>query len=81
MNVQGIYNLSKKSNSKNSYMSHCCEPLQLSLVRNNFDFIKINGQAVKNTRMQRSPSLTALDDLKKKQEEEQKNYKKGSVPK
>ncbi|KAH3863580.1 enkurin domain-containing protein 1-like isoform X1 [Dreissena polymorpha] len=53
---------------------------EVQLKRNNFDFIKINGKAVKNTTMVRSPSLTALDDLKKKQEEEYKQHKKGEVP-
>lgn len=53
---------------------------QVKLVHNNFDFIKINGQSVKHTHMVRSPSLTALDDLKKKQEEEFKRHKKGEVP-
>lgn len=47
---------------------------------NNYDFIKINGIAARQGKMTRAPSLTALDDLKKKQEEELKKYKKGEVP-
>ena len=53
----------------------------MKLKHNNFNFIKINGMAAKHRSMKRSPSLTALDDCKKKQEENEKNYKKGSVPK
>jgi len=41
----------------------------------------LNGKAVKHAGMKRAPSLTALDDLKKKQEDELTNYSKGQVPK
>ena len=50
-------------------------------MRKDVDFIKVNGRSVKSASMKRSPSLTALDDLKKKKEDEEKNYKKGTVPK
>jgi len=52
----------------------------VKLTRNNFDFIKINGRAVRHSGMARAPSLTALDDLKKKQEDEFKKHRKGEVP-
>ena len=54
--------------------------LQIKLQRNSFDFIKINGITAKHVKVPRSPSLTALDDLKKKQEEEYSKHKKGQVP-
>lgn len=54
---------------------------EVSLYRRNIDFIKLNGKAVKYAGMRRAPSLTALDDLKKKQEEELAHYPKGQVPK
>ncbi|XP_053392711.1 enkurin domain-containing protein 1-like isoform X1 [Mercenaria mercenaria] len=52
----------------------------VQLVRHDFDFIKVNGRAVKHSHVPRAPSLTALDDLKKKQEDEFKKHKKGEVP-
>lgn len=52
----------------------------VQLVRHDFDFIKLNGRAVKHPHVPRAPSLTALDDLKKKQEDEFKKHKKGEVP-
>jgi hypothetical protein len=54
--------------------------MQVQLVRHDFDFIKLNGRAVKHPHVPRAPSLTALDDLKKKQEDEFKKHKKGEVP-
>ena len=53
----------------------------MNLKRNDFDFVKMNGMAARHAGMRRSPSLTALDDLKKRQEDTQTNYKKGEVPK
>ncbi len=50
------------------------------MKRNNIDFVKANGMAVKHSGMRRSPSLTMLDDLKKKREEEEKSYQRGVVP-
>ncbi|KAL4240709.1 Enkurin domain-containing protein 1 [Mactra antiquata] len=52
----------------------------VKLVRNDYDFIKLNGRAVKHTQVPRAPSLTALDDLKKKQDEDFKKHKFGEVP-
>ena len=54
--------------------------IQVQLVRNDFDFITLNGRAVKHPQVVRAPSLTALDDLKKKQEDEFKKHKTGEVP-
>lgn len=53
----------------------------VKLIRRDVDFIKLNGNAVKHVPMVRSPSLTALDELKKKAEDEEHNYKRGRVPK
>lgn len=53
----------------------------MTIARRDLDFIKLNGRAVKHANMKRSPSLTALDDLKKKQEDNEKGYKRGEVPK
>ncbi|KAK3091946.1 hypothetical protein FSP39_023897 [Pinctada imbricata] len=52
----------------------------IKLQRHNFDFIKINGITAKHAKIPRSPSLTALDDLKKKREEEYSRHKSGQVP-
>lgn len=52
----------------------------VKLTRHNFDFIKVNGIAAKNSKIFKSPSLTNLDELKKKQDDELKRYKKGVVP-
>ena len=40
-----------------------------------------NVKKVKTVKMKRAPSLSALDDLKKKQEADLNAYKRGSVPK
>lgn len=53
---------------------------QVKLVRHEVDFIKANGRAVKAHSLQRSPSLTALDDLKRRKEEEERSYQRGVVP-
>jgi len=53
---------------------------EVSLKRNNIDFVKLNGTAARHSNMRRSPSLTALDDLKKKQDDAKQNYRKGTVP-
>jgi hypothetical protein len=50
------------------------------VTRHNFDFIKVNGIQARKSKMFKSPSLTNLDELKKKQEEELQRYKKGVVP-
>lgn len=52
----------------------------VKMVRHNFDFIKINGRNARHSQMQRSASVTALDELKKKDEEAMMNYNKGDVP-
>ena len=52
----------------------------MQLVRHDIDFVRANGLAAKRSGMRRSPSLTMLDDLKKKREEEITNYQKGHVP-
>ena len=54
--------------------------LQVQLVRNDIDFIKVNGRAARHGIVPRPPSLTALDDLKKKQDDEYKKHRKGEVP-
>lgn len=41
----------------------------------------MNGVSAKHQSMKRSPSLNALDDLKKKEEEEYNKHRKGVVPK
>ncbi|XP_033752659.1 enkurin domain-containing protein 1-like [Pecten maximus] len=54
----------------------------IKMTRNNFDFIKINGVNAKRAPVVRSPSLTALDDLKKSRDEEfTQRHKFGEVPK
>lgn len=43
--------------------------------------IVLNKQSLKNVKLKRSPSLSALDDLKNKQEKDFNKHKRGSVPK
>ena len=50
------------------------------MVRNDFNFIKVNGRNAKYYQMQRASSVTALDELKKKDEEAMADYCKGEVP-
>ncbi|XP_076459352.1 enkurin domain-containing protein 1-like [Babylonia areolata] len=52
----------------------------VKMVRHNFDFIKINGRNARHATMPRAASVTALDELKKKEEEAMTNYTKGDVP-
>ena len=54
---------------------------QVGLVRRDLDFIKINGIGARKYRIPRSPSLSALDDVKKQSEEKNNTYRKGEVPK
>lgn len=55
---------------------------EVQLVRHNVDFLKVNSlSAKKGPALRRSPSLSALDQLKKRHEEDEKQYKKGEVPK
>ncbi|CAH1795137.1 unnamed protein product [Owenia fusiformis] len=55
--------------------------MDVKLIRRDVDFVKANGRAVRKPQIKRAPSLTALDDLKKKKEEDEKNYKRGVMPK
>ena len=50
------------------------------MVRHNFDFIKVNGRNAKYSQVPRASSVTALDQLKKKDEEAMADYCKGEVP-
>eukprot|EP00111_Clytia_hemisphaerica_P010297 TCONS_00030126-protein len=43
--------------------------------------IKLNKQAVRTSNLKRSPSLSALDDLKKKKEKDIEDHRRGSIPK
>ena len=54
---------------------------QTRLVRRDIDFLKVNSQSAKNPVLRRSPSVSALEELKKHSEQEQKNYRKGELPK
>ncbi|XP_067671204.1 enkurin domain-containing protein 1-like [Haliotis asinina] len=60
---------------------HAADAKNTKLIRRDIDFIKLNGRTVKHTKMQRAPSLTALDDLKKRDEDKLHNYQRGEVPK
>lgn len=54
----------------------------VQLIRRDIDFVRVNSLAAKNSlAIQRSPSVSALDDLRKQVEEEDKNYKRGEIPK
>lgn len=55
--------------------------VQIRFNRNNIDFIRVNGVSAKRQTMKRSPSVNALDELKKKEEEEYNKHRKGEVPK
>lgn len=55
--------------------------LQIKFNRNNIDFIRVNGISAKRQTMKRCPSVNALDELKKKEEEEYNKHRKGEVPK
>lgn len=55
--------------------------LKIGLVRRELDFIKINGIGARKYRIPRSPSLTALDDMKKASDDKNNVYRKGEVPK
>lgn len=50
------------------------------MVRHNFDFIKVNGRNAKHSQVLRPASVTALDSLKKKDEEVMADYSMGEVP-
>ncbi|KAK7003681.1 enkurin domain-containing protein 1 [Biomphalaria glabrata] len=52
----------------------------VTLIRHNWDFIKVNGINAKKASLNRPHSLTALDDSKKRQEDLLNNYHFGEVP-
>ncbi|KAK0043795.1 enkurin domain-containing protein 1 [Biomphalaria pfeifferi] len=52
----------------------------VTLIRHNWDFIKVNGINAKRASLNRPHSLTALDDSKKRQEDLLNNYHFGEVP-
>lgn len=54
---------------------------QVKMIRHNFDFIKVNGRNARHFQTHRAPSLSSLDDLKKKDEEQLADYCRGEVPK
>lgn len=51
------------------------------LIRRDIDFLKVNSQSAKKHILRRSPSVSALEELKKHNEQEQRNYKRGEMPK
>lgn len=52
----------------------------VKLIRHDWDFIKVNGINAKRVGIPRPPSLTALDDYKKRQEELLNHHQFGEVP-
>ncbi|KAK7113492.1 enkurin domain-containing protein 1-like [Littorina saxatilis] len=50
------------------------------MMRHNFDFIKVNGRNARHTQVPRPASASALDNLKKKDEETMADYPFGEVP-
>ena len=54
--------------------------LQVQMIRHEFDFIKVNGRNARNAKIPRAASATALDNLKKKDEEAMTDYSMGEVP-
>ena len=60
----------------------CCFFLfQVKIEHKPVNHVADNVKKVKAVKMKRAPSLSALDDLKKKQEADLNAYKRGSVPK
>ncbi|XP_074647840.1 enkurin domain-containing protein 1-like isoform X1 [Tubulanus polymorphus] len=53
---------------------------KVKMFHRDTDFIKVNGRAAKFYDMKRAPSLTALDDLKKKHNDDERLYRRGIVP-
>ncbi|XP_059170071.1 enkurin domain-containing protein 1-like [Physella acuta] len=53
---------------------------EVKMIRHNFDFIKVNGINAKHSGVHRAPSLTALDDLKKRQQDLLSHHQFGAVP-
>ena len=54
---------------------------QVKIETRPVNHISQNVKRAKSANMKRAPSLTALDDLMKKQEQQLHEYKRGSVPK
>ena len=54
---------------------------QINIVRHDIDFVKVNGCAAKRFQIKKSPSMTALDDVKKQVDTDEKMHRKGEVPK
>ena len=60
----------------------CFVFLKVQFIRREIDFVKANNLAARRLLvMHRSPSVSALDDIKKRLDEEEKNHKRGEVPK
>jgi len=55
--------------------------LQTQMIRREVDFLKVNSQSAKKHVLRRSPSASALEELKKHSEQEHQNYRKGELPK
>lgn len=53
----------------------------IKLVRHDIDFIQLNGRNARHAQVPRSASVTALDTLRKKNEETLDHYNMGEVPK
>ncbi len=49
-------------------------------AKKDLDFVRINSRGAKNVPFRRAPSVTALDEQKKQQEEKLSSYKRGEVP-
>ncbi|GFN86298.1 enkurin domain-containing protein 1-like [Plakobranchus ocellatus] len=52
----------------------------VKLVRNNFDFIKVNGINARRHAVQRPPSATSVDDYRRRQDELLSHHQFGEVP-
>lgn len=55
---------------------------EVQLIRHDVDFLRVNSlSATKARPLRRSPSVSAIDELKKRQEDELRSYRKGEMPK
>ncbi|XP_005101585.1 enkurin domain-containing protein 1 [Aplysia californica] len=52
----------------------------VKLMRNDFDFIKVNGVNAKRAAISRPPSATTMDDYKRRQEDLLQSHEYGEVP-
>jgi hypothetical protein len=58
-----------------------CVLLQVQLIRREINFLRVNSLAARQSpAMHRSPSVSALDEIKKGTEDDDKSYKRGEVP-